>query len=536
MMESQQTSLARGAAFISFATAISRVTGFVRVIVVAAAMGTTFLANTYQTANTIPNVVFELVAAGVLTSVFVPTFIDYLVKGDREGTWDAANALTSVALVCLLGLSVLVALAAPLLMRLLTLGVANDSLRADEIDLGTTFIRLFAPQVVFYGAGMIMTAALHAHRHFVLPAVAPILNNVVVIIVYLTYALMRGNEAPSVEGVSGAETMVLGLGTSLGVVAMTVCLVPRLGRLGWRFKWRFDTSHPAVRKGAKVGAWALGYAGGYQMGLIVVLLLANRVEGGVAAYQWAYTFFYLPHALFGVPIFHVLFPAMSEDASRGETEMLALRLREGLAMLTFILVPVAALMVAAAEPLAQVTLQYGAMTEAGASLTGRVIGAFAIGLPTYSVFLVLTRACYALGDARAPAIVNAACVALASILGAALFTAFTDEWAVAGLAVAHSIGFAVGAWALAAWVRRSIGTAGRTGLAACIFRSALVGGLALMAMAGVNEWLPRESMVSSALVLVATTVVGGVVYMGTMHYLNAPELTRLISLVKRSRG
>jgi putative peptidoglycan lipid II flippase len=182
----------------------------------------------------------------------------------------------------------------------------------------------------------------------------------------------------------------------------------------------------------------------------------------VAAYQWAYTFFYLPHALVGVPIFHVLFPAMSEDAARGETETLALRLREGLAMLTFILVPVATLMVAAAEPLARVTLQYGAMTEAGASLTGRVIGAFAIGLPAYSVFLVLTRAAYALGDARAPAIVNAACVVVSSALGAALFTLFTEEWAVAGLAGAHSIAFAAGAWALAAWLRRAIGSAGRS--------------------------------------------------------------------------
>jgi putative peptidoglycan lipid II flippase len=205
-------------------------------------------------------------------------------------------------------------------------------------------------------------------------------------------------------------------------------------------------------------------------------------------------------------------------------------------MLTFILVPVAALMVAAAEPLARVTLQYGAMTEAGASLTGRVIGSFAIGLPTYSVFLVLTRASYALGDARAPAIVNAACVVVASVLGAALFTLFTDEWAVAGLAGAHSIAFAAGAWGLAAWLRRTIGTAGRTELVACIFRSALVGGLALMGMAAINGWLPQDSMVASALVLAATALVGGVIYAGAMHYLKAPELARLISLVKRSRG
>src|ERR687892_2784777 len=127
-----QGSLARGAAIITVATTLSRITGFVRVMVVAAAIGTTFLANTYQTANTAPNVVFELVAAGVLTSVFVPTFVEYLVKGRKDEGWDAANALASVALVALIGLTLVVALAAPLIMWLFTLGVSNETLRDRE--------------------------------------------------------------------------------------------------------------------------------------------------------------------------------------------------------------------------------------------------------------------------------------------------------------------------------------------------------------------------------------------------------------------
>src|SRR5688500_16383088 len=188
-------SLARGAALTTIATAVARVTGFVRVIVVAGAMGTTFLANTYQTANTAPNVVFELVAAGVLTSIFVPTFVEYLVKGQQEEGWRAANALASVALVGLVGLAILVGLLAEPIMRLLTLGVEADVLREREVALGATFLRLFAPQIAFYGVGMIMTGALHAFRRFALPAIAPIFNNVVVIAVYLTYAFMRGDRA-----------------------------------------------------------------------------------------------------------------------------------------------------------------------------------------------------------------------------------------------------------------------------------------------------------------------------------------------------
>src|SRR5919106_2241185 len=120
--------LARGAAIQTIASAVSRVTGFLRVVAVAAAMGTTFLANTYQTANTAPNVVFELLAAGVLTSVFVPTFVDYIVRDRAQEGWDAANAMTSVALVGLIGLALIVALLAPAIMWILTLGVSDQAL------------------------------------------------------------------------------------------------------------------------------------------------------------------------------------------------------------------------------------------------------------------------------------------------------------------------------------------------------------------------------------------------------------------------
>ena len=291
--------MARGAAAITIAATLSRLTGFVRVIVVAAAMGTTYLANTYQTANSAPNLLFELLAAGVLTSVFVPTFVDYLTKGQAGAAWRAADALTSIAVAALAIVAVLLALMAPLLMRLLTVGVEQEEVRAAEIALGSDLLRLFAPQVVFYGLGMIMTAALHAHRRFALAAAAPILNNIVVSCVYLAYAAMRAGRPPSLQGISGAQTLVLGAGTTLGVVVMTAVLAPQLYSLGWRPAWRWEPRHPAVGKAARLGFWALGYAGGYQAGLIVVLVLANRVEGGVAAYQWAYTFFYVPHAILG---------------------------------------------------------------------------------------------------------------------------------------------------------------------------------------------------------------------------------------------
>jgi putative peptidoglycan lipid II flippase len=521
---------------ITLATAASRVTGFVRVVVVAGAMGTTYLANTYQTANTAPNVVFELVAAGVLTSIFVPTFVEYLVRGEREEGWEAGNALASVALVGLALIAVVLAFAAPWVMRLLTIGVDDPVLREREIELGATFLRLFAPQVAFYGAGMIMTGALHAHRRFALPAVAPLLNNLVVIAVYLTYAAMRAGRPPSLARITEGETLVLGLGTTLGVVAMTVCLVPQLVKMGWRFRFRFDLKHPAVRKGARLGAWALGYAGGYQAGLIVVLMLGNRVEGGVAAYQWAYTFFYLPHALFAVPIFSVLFTAMSEHVARSEPAGVQEKLRDGLGMLAFVLAPVAVALLVLAGPIATVTLRYGAMTEAGAELVARCLAAFAIGLPAYSIFLVFTRAFYAVGDSKTPALVNAGAVAAASLAGAALFALAPDGWEVPGLAAGHSVGFAVGAAVLSGLFARKAGRLRSTQLMASTLQSTGAALAAGVVMAFAAWFVPGTGVAAALVTLVAAGAAGAGAYVALMSWGKSRELQRVAALVRGMRS
>jgi putative peptidoglycan lipid II flippase len=529
-------SLARGAAAITTATAVSRLTGFIRVIVVAATMGTTFLANTYQTANSAPNVVFELVAAGVLTSVFVPTFVEYLVKGEQEESWQAADALTSVALVGLTVVAILIAVLAPLVMSLLTVGVKDPSLRSQEVTLGAIFLRLFAPQVVFYGAGMIMTAALHAHRRFAMAAIAPIFNNVVVIAVYLAYGAMRGNAGPSIARVTLGQELLLGAGTTLGVVAMTICLVPQLVRLGWHFRFRFDLSHPAVRRGARLGVWALSYAGGYQAGLVVVLVLANKIQGGVAAYQWAYTFFYLPHALFAVPIFNVLFPAMSEHVARGEESRLVGRLRDGLKMIAFIVMPAAAILFATAGPLAKVTLQYGVMTGAGAALVARVIVSFSLGLPGYSTFLVLTRGYYAMGDTKTPAVVNAATVVVASAVGATLFVALPRQWAVAGLAMGHSLAFTVGAGILGVLLLRRTDPLPDPSFPTSIRRSFLVTTGMTIVMIVITSMLSAESKAQSLLALVAAVGAGAALYVVVMIRLRSPELMSVRSLMGRHSG
>ncbi|MEA2461087.1 MAG: putative peptidoglycan lipid flippase [Actinomycetota bacterium] len=535
MTVAPQESLAKGAVKVTLLTAVSRLTGFLRVIAVAAAMGTTFLANTYQTANTAPNVIFELVAAGVLTSVFVPTFVAYIARDEHEEGWSAANALTSVALVALTGIALLVGLLAPWIMRLLLIGIAKEGVRENAITLGTSFLRLFAPQIVFYGAGMIMTAALHARRHFTMPALAPIFNNVVVIAVYLLYMAMRHGNG-NVGGVSTGETWLLGFGTTVGVIAMTLCLVPSLRRLGWRFRFDPDVKHPAVRKGSRLGGWALGYAGGYQAGLIVVLILANKVEGGVAAYQWAYTFFYLPHALIGVPVFNVLFTAMSEHAAARDTQGIVQRLQEGISMLVFVLLPLSGLMIVAADPIARLTLDYGLMTSDGAALVARVLSAFAVGLAAFSCFLVMTRAFYALADTKTPALINGGTMVAAIVVGATLFYSLPAEWSVAGLALGHSAAYLFGALVLGKRLGGRLDVDLFSGIRAPL-AAALAGSFAAtLVMVAVHALLPDGSKLGALLDVIVTAAAGAGAYGLVMAKLGSEQLARIRVLAASLRG
>ena len=279
----------------------------------------------------------------------------------------------------------------------------------------------------------------------------------------------------------------------------------------------------------------MGYAGGYQAGLIVVLLLANKIQGGVAAYQWAYTFFYLPHALFGVPIFNVLFTAMSEHAARDEVEGAITRLREGLAMLAFILVPIGAFLFVTAEIVAQLTLRYGVMTTAGSDLIGRVLQAFAIGLPSYSAFLVFTRAFYAIGDTKTPALINAVTVVLASAAGALLFSVASSGWEVPGLALGHSVGFFIGTVVMARVFARRAGSRGGTRVSSSIARALVIGAIAGTAMMLVESFLDSDSNGAALVALLATAAIGTLLYVGGMAVLKAPELRRIGRLAATTR-
>lgn len=430
--------LARHTATISLLNLVSRVTGFVRMLVVAAVLGTTFLGNTYQSANSIPNLVFELFAAGALQAVLVPTIVEAL---ERHGRAEAERlaGLVLGSLLAALAVALAAGLAlAPLIARAL---FAGSPAGGAQVRLGTVFLWLFLPQVLFYAAGLVATAVLNADDHFAVPAVAPVINNVVVTGAYLGFWHLRHGAAPSLH-LRPIEVAVLAGGTTLGVVSFTAAPVLAMWRRGFHVRPRFARGSTELSHFWRQGAWAAVYLALTQVLLVTVLILANRVEGGVVAYQLGFTFFLLPHALVAIPVFTALFPRMARATLAQDDAGYAALVHRGLSTVALLVLPATAALLTLAEPLARVAL-FG-RGDAGAHQVAMATAAFAPGLLPYGAFLLLTRAAYARTDARTPALVNvgATAVGVGAMVAAAL--GLHGDGRIAGLAAAHSLAYLVG--------------------------------------------------------------------------------------------
>jgi putative peptidoglycan lipid II flippase len=462
-----EASLARSAAAITAGNAVSRATGFVRVVAVAAALGTTFLGNTYQTSNLVSNVLFELLAAGLLASVLVPRFVSSLAAGQRRDAQEVAGALLSLCLVALGVIALAGAAAGHLVMRALTVAVSDPAVREREIRLGAFFLWFFLPQILLYAWGAIATALLHADRKFAASAFAPAANNVVVIATMAVFWAMRhgGGHSAGAVGLDlpVRQQAVLAIGTTIGVLAMTAMPVIACWRAGLALRPRWAPNHPGVRGLGRDGLWAGGYLALKQLLVAATLVLANRVEGGVVAYQVAFTFFLLPHALLAHPVFTALYPRLAADADAGRMDDFRRQVTSGAATVAVLMVPASVALALLGGPVLR-AVRVGALDASGAHFVGKVVAAYAIGLVGYSVLQLLTRAAYAVHDTASPTVVSA----VVTVLGVGAMIAFSSlasgENRVVVLGLVHSAVMIVGAGALLGVVARRMGGLGRPAL------------------------------------------------------------------------
>ncbi|HEX9236964.1 MAG TPA: murein biosynthesis integral membrane protein MurJ, partial [Actinomycetota bacterium] len=448
------TEFVRHSAVMSVGTALSRLTGFLRVAAMAYALGVSEsrLADSYNVANTTPNIIYELALGGILSSVFVPVFVEWLERRGQEEAWNTARAVLTVALVFLSAVMLVGIFASSAIIRLYTIRVTGPQ-REAERAFASFALKWFMPQIVFYGLGAVATGLLNAHRKFAAPMFAPILNNLLVSATFFAFAALPGPKVPTPGNITEPQRYLLVAGTTLGVVAMSVALWPFLRQIGFRFRWRWNLRDPGLRRIARLAGWTLVYVVVNQIGYLVIIILAGRVEGGITAYQSAFIFFQLPHAIFAVSIMTALLPSLSSQWSEGDRAGFRDLLSRGIRGTAFIVVPATFGYLALATPVVRLLLQHGVMHAESTELLAGVLVYFSIGLFAFSSFQLLLRAFYAMQDTRTPALINIA----ANAVNIAANIVFFRYLQVEGLALGHAAAYTFASIAAIAILSRRLG-------------------------------------------------------------------------------
>jgi len=483
-------------------TALSRLTGFLRLAAITYAIGLGALTDTYTLANNTPNIVYELLLGGVLSATLVPIFVHHTEEDDDEGT----SAVITVATAGLVAIVVAGMVAAPWIVRLYTV-TAERGVAAEQREVATALLRLFMPQMLFYGLTAMGTAVLNARRRFAAPAYAPVLNNLIVTAMLFALPHVAGH-TPKLDDVSNDNglLLLLGLGTTAGIVAMTVVLLPAIRRSGFRFRWNLDLRNPAVREVGRMSGWTLGYVVANQVALLIVLLLANRQISGVASYTAAYVFFLLPHALVAVSLMTTIVPELASAWRRQDPDAYRERFSLGVRLMTLIVLPAATGYVLLAKPIIRALLEHGALgtQPAAASLTADNLAMFAIGLLGFSIYLFTLRGFYALRDTRTPFFLNLG----ENALNIALAFALEPSLGVPGLALAYGIAYTVGGAAALLVLRARIGRLDLKRILQSVVRIGAACAVMAVAVAAVERSVGEWPIVQTA----AGIVVGAAVF------------------------
>lgn len=437
-MGSTARRVAGAAVLIAVLTVASRVVGFGRIMVFAWAVGNTDLGTVYQTANTIPNIIFEIVAGGALASLVVPLLAGAIAAGDRRAVNEISSAVLTWTLALLVPLALLVAVAAEPIMAAL-----SASAPPEMVTLGARMLRVFAPQLPLYGAGIVLTGVLQAHRRFAWPAFAPLLSSVTVIAAYTLFTVVDVQGA-RIDEIGSSGELVLSVGTTAGVAALSLCLLVPLRRIDIRLRptFRFPTGLATqARTLATAGAVTIA---AQQVATALVIYLANppAPEGALVVFTIAQTVYLLPWAVLAVPVATSAYPTLA-DASATRDHAAYRSTLSGAVRATLLLTSTgAAVLVAVAAPAAQIVGMLTARNPSVAPLAAGIVG-FAPGLVGYGLFALLSRALYARGEATLVARVAVGGWGAATLAMALLAAALPTDERVLALAAGNSVGMVV---------------------------------------------------------------------------------------------
>ncbi|MEU4693837.1 murein biosynthesis integral membrane protein MurJ [Actinoplanes sp. NPDC023714] len=432
------------------ATLASRVAGFLRILVLAAALGLgSRLLDTYNVANTLPNAVYELVVGGTMASIVVP-LLTRAALTDADGGVLYAQRLLSLIVYVLGAVTVLAIVAAPLLIDLYAPGFT-----AGQRELAIVFSRYFLPQILFYGISATTGAILNVRGRFGAPAWAPLVNSVIVIAVGLIYLVIGGTTGTEIKT---GQLLLLAMGTTAGVGAQTVLVVWALRRSGFPIRLHLDPRGIAIRRIGRLGVWVLLSV----VASTTLTAMATRTAswagaGGITAYQNASAVYLVPFAVIAVSVMTAMLPRLSQYAARGEHQRVTTGLSRAVRTALVVMAPIAAAFLLLGPDIAIVLFDHGNSSAATVRMLGLVLAAFGLTLVPFTSYMILQRGMYALQDTRTAAFITVL-VAVVGVAGCAVAGwILPAREIVVGIPVAFAVAYAVGLNVTAVVLRRRLG-------------------------------------------------------------------------------
>ncbi|MEW2356113.1 murein biosynthesis integral membrane protein MurJ [Spirillospora sp. NPDC029432] len=531
--------LLRSGAMMAVGTLASRITGFLRTALLVAALGTGALADAYNTANTVPFIVYDLLLGGILTAVVVPLIVR---ARERDAAYGARYEQRLFTL-AVLGLALMTAVA--VLLGPLFIGIYGGGMEGAQRDLAVLFARLFAVQIFFLGVSAFSGAILNTRKRFAAPMWAPVLNNIVICCTAGAFLLVAtGRVTP--DSISDGQVALLAGGTIGGMALQTLALWPSLRGSGFRWRPRLDFKKGELGQIGKMAVWTLAYVVITQIGFAVTTRLANaagvlgREQGlgdvGYTPYFNAYQLFQLPYAIIGVSVITALLPRMSEHAAAGRMAEVRDDFSSGLRLCSVVILPAAGLMGVLSSEITVVLFAHGATTVENAQVIADVLRMFAIALVPFAAYQLMLRVFYSMQDTRTPTFIGVGVVITNVAMALTAYAVLPTDKIIVGIAGGFAIAQTVGAvlgWAI---LRRRLG--GMDGRR--IFVSYLKLIVALWPLIGfayavhaIVDAALGPGLGTGLLALAAGSAGGGLLYLAFARMMRVDEVGSMMSMITR---
>ncbi|MER5639550.1 murein biosynthesis integral membrane protein MurJ [Kitasatospora sp. NPDC002227] len=541
--------LLSSSAVMAAGTLVSRGTGFLRTMVIAAAIGVGTMGDSYNAANTLPTLLYILIGGGALNAVFVPQLVRSM-KHDEDGGTAYANRLLTLVMTGLAGVAFVAVIAAPLLVQLISHSLMKDQASADTT---VALARYCLPTIFFMGVHVVMGQILNARGRFGAMMWTPVLNNVVVIFTFGMYLWVFGtfeHSEVTPQTVSPEGIRLLGVGTLLGLAVQALSMIPYLRAAGFRFKPRFDWRGHGLGKAARLAKWTFLFVLANQAGYLIITQLATAAGAkaeraghlgvGLAAYSNALLIWQLPMAVITVSVMSAVLPRLSRSAADNDPGAVRDDLSYGLRTSAVAIVPAAFLFLVLGPVIGSAIygLGNGGAVAHGTTAVGFMLSAFALGLIPYSVQYVLLRGFYAYEDTRTPfsnTVWVAVCQAAAAML---CYLVLPAQWAVTGMALGYGAAYAVGVAVAVPKLKAKIGglDTGRIAktyvrLAIASLPAAAVGLAAELLLGGV-----LDGWVGSVVTLVVAAGLQVGVFLLIARRMRIEELNAMVGMVRSRLG